>query len=115
MTLADEVDCSRGDVIAAARDAPAVADSFEADLVWMAEAPLLTGRAYLMKLGARTVSATVVELKSKTDVNTMEREPATDPGAQRDRPRCMSVSTRPSPSKPTTTTTISAASSSSTG
>jgi bifunctional enzyme CysN/CysC len=76
ITLADEVDCSRGDVIAAARDAPAVADSFEADIVWMAEAPLLTGRAYAMKLATRTVSATVVELKSKTDVNTMEREPA---------------------------------------
>jgi bifunctional enzyme CysN/CysC len=76
VTFADEVDCSRGDVIAAARDAPAVADSFEADLVWMAEAPLLTGRAYAMKLATRTVSATVVELKSKTDVNTMEREPA---------------------------------------
>jgi bifunctional enzyme CysN/CysC len=76
VTLADEVDCSRGDVIAAARDAPAVADSFEADIVWMAEAPLLTGRAYAMKLATRTVSATVVELKSKTDVNTMEREPA---------------------------------------
>ena len=76
VTLADEVDCSRGDVIAAARNAPAVADSFEADIVWMAEAPLLTGRAYAMKLATRTVSATVVELKSKTDVNTMEREPA---------------------------------------
>ena len=76
VTFADEVDCSRGDVIAAARDAPAVADSFEADIVWMAEAPLLTGRAYALKLATRTVSATVVELKSKTDVNTMEREPA---------------------------------------
>jgi bifunctional enzyme CysN/CysC len=76
VTFADEVDCSRGDVVAAARDAPAVADSFEADIVWMAEAPLLTGRAYAMKLATRTVSATVVEIKSRTDVNTMEAEPA---------------------------------------
>ncbi len=77
VTFTDEVDCSRGDVIAAARDAPAVADSFEADIVWMAESPLLTGRAYALKLATRTVGATVIELKSKTDVNTMEQEPAT--------------------------------------
>ena len=51
VTFTDEVDCSRGDVIAAARDAPAVADSFEADIVWMAESPLLTGRAYAHEVG----------------------------------------------------------------
>ena len=53
LTLADEVDVSRGDVIAAADAPPEVADQFEADVVWMAEAPLLPGRAYWLKLGRR--------------------------------------------------------------
>ena len=72
LTLADEVDCSRGDVIAAA-DAPAeAADQFETTIVWMAEEPLLTGRSYWLKIGAKTVSATVTEQKYKINVNTLE-------------------------------------------
>jgi bifunctional enzyme CysN/CysC len=72
LTLADEVDCSRGDVIAAA-DAPAeTADQFETTIVWMAEEPLLTGRPYWLKIGAKTVSATVTEQKYKINVNTLE-------------------------------------------
>jgi bifunctional enzyme CysN/CysC len=63
LTLEDEVDISRGDVISAA-DAPAeVADQFECTLVWMADEPMLPGRQYLLKLGTRTVSATVTEPK----------------------------------------------------
>jgi bifunctional enzyme CysN/CysC len=73
LTLADEVDCSRGDIIAAA-DAPAeVADQFETTIVWMAEEPLLPGRPYWLKLGAKTVSATITEPKYKINVNTLER------------------------------------------
>jgi bifunctional enzyme CysN/CysC len=72
ITLADEVDISRGDVISAA-DAPAeVADQFEATIVWMADEPMLPGRPYLLKLGTRTVNATVTEPKYKVNVNTME-------------------------------------------
>ncbi|HUO11947.1 MAG TPA: sulfate adenylyltransferase subunit CysN, partial [Caulobacteraceae bacterium] len=72
LTLADEVDCSRGDIIAAA-DAPAeVADQFETTIVWMAEEPLLSGRPYWLKIGTKTVSATVTELKYKINVNTLE-------------------------------------------
>jgi bifunctional enzyme CysN/CysC len=72
LTLADEVDCSRGDIIAAA-DAPAeVADQFETTIVWMAEEPLLPGRPYWLKIGAKTVSATVTEPKYKINVNTLE-------------------------------------------
>ena len=55
LTLADEVDCSRGDVIAAADDPPQVADQFEATIVWMADEPMLPGRAYWLKLGTQTV------------------------------------------------------------
>ncbi len=72
LTLADEIDISRGDVIAAAGDPPEVADQFAAHLLWMSDAPLLPGRPYLLKIGARTVSATVTEIKRRIDVNTQE-------------------------------------------
>jgi bifunctional enzyme CysN/CysC len=72
VTLTDEVDLSRGDVISAA-DAPAeVADQFECTLVWMADEPLLPGRPYLLKIGTRTVGVTVTEPKYKVNVNTLE-------------------------------------------
>ncbi|MCW2622571.1 MAG: sulfate adenylyltransferase, large subunit, partial [Frankiales bacterium] len=76
LTLADEVDVSRGDVLAAADDPPEVADRFVADLVWMAEEPLQPGRPYLLKIGARTVTATVSAPDHKIDVNTLEELPA---------------------------------------
>ncbi len=72
LTLADEVDCSRGDVISVANSPPEVADQFEATLVWMAEEPMLAGRAYLMKLATQTVSATVQAPKYQVNVNTLE-------------------------------------------
>jgi bifunctional enzyme CysN/CysC len=72
LTLADEVDISRGDVISRA-DAPAeVADQFECTLVWMADEPMLPGRPYLLKIGTRTVSASITEPKYKVNVNTLE-------------------------------------------
>ncbi|MFP5464724.1 MAG: sulfate adenylyltransferase subunit CysN [Gammaproteobacteria bacterium] len=72
LTLEDEIDISRGDIISAA-DAPAeVADQFECTLVWMADEPMLPGRQYLLKLGTRTVTATVTEPKYKVNVNTLE-------------------------------------------
>ena len=70
LTLADEVDVARGDVIAAADDAPEVADQFAAHILWMDGQPLLPGRSYWLKLGAATVGATVTEIKHKVDVNT---------------------------------------------
>ncbi|WP_028920086.1 sulfate adenylyltransferase subunit CysN [Pseudoxanthomonas suwonensis] len=72
LTLADEIDVSRGDVIAAAGDPPAVADQFAAHLLWMGEAPLLPGRPYWLKTGTRTVAASVSEIKHRVDVNTQE-------------------------------------------
>jgi bifunctional enzyme CysN/CysC len=72
LCLADEIDCSRGDVIVAA-DAPAeVADQFEATIVWMSEEPLLVGRQYWLKLGTQTATASVHAPKYQIDVNTME-------------------------------------------
>ena len=70
LTLADEVDVARGDVIASADDAPEVADQFAAHVLWMDGQPLLPGRSYWLKLGAATVGATVTEIKHKVDVNT---------------------------------------------
>ena len=72
VTLEDEIDCSRGDIIAAADDPPEVADQFETTLVWMHEDHLLPGRSYLLKIGARTVTATVTEIKHRVDVNSLE-------------------------------------------
>lgn len=76
LTLEDEIDISRGDVIAAA-DAPApVANQFEATLVWMDEEPLPPGRTYLLKLGARTVGASITDIKHRVNVNTLEKTAA---------------------------------------
>jgi len=72
LTLDDEVDISRGDLISGA-DAPAeVADQFECSIVWMTDEPMLPGRPYLLKIGPRTVSATITEPKYKVNVNTLE-------------------------------------------
>jgi bifunctional enzyme CysN/CysC len=72
LTLADEIDCSRGDVIATADSPPQVADQFEATIVWMDEAEMLPGRPYWLKIGTRMVSATVQQPKYQVNVNTME-------------------------------------------
>ncbi len=73
LTLADEIDCSRGDVLAASDAPPQVADQFEASLVWMADEALMPGRAYWLKLATQTVSVTVSQPKCTINVNTMER------------------------------------------
>jgi len=76
LVLADEIDCSRGDVIVAAAEPLEVADQFEASLVWMSEEEMLPGRSYLLKIGAATVGAAVTDIKHQVDVNTMEHQPA---------------------------------------
>ena len=70
--LEDEVDCSRGNVLAAADAPPEVADQFEATIVWMDDEAMLPGRAYLLKLATQTVSATIQAPKYEINVNTME-------------------------------------------
>jgi bifunctional enzyme CysN/CysC len=72
ITLEDEIDCSRGDVIAAAGDPPEVSDQFESTIVWMSDEALKPGRSYWLKLASQTVSATVHEPKYEINVNTME-------------------------------------------
>ena len=72
VALADDIDVSRGDVLAAAAAPPAVADQFEATIVWMHERPMLQGRSYVMKIGTQTVSATVAPVKYRVNVDTLE-------------------------------------------
>ena len=72
LTLVDEIDASRGDVIAEAKRPLGVSDQFAAHLLWLGEEPLLPGRPYWLKIGARTVSASITEIKHKVDVNTQE-------------------------------------------
>ncbi|MCK2086776.1 sulfate adenylyltransferase subunit CysN [Thauera aromatica] len=72
LTLEDEIDISRGDLISTA-DAPAeVADQFEVTLIWMHDEPLLPGRPYLLKIGTRAVTATVTSIKHQININTLE-------------------------------------------
>ncbi|ANY87607.1 MULTISPECIES: sulfate adenylyltransferase subunit CysN [Pseudomonas] len=73
LVLKDEIDISRGDLIALADAPPAVADQFEATLVWMDEDALLPGRPYLMKIGCRTVGMSCANLKHRVDVNSLEQ------------------------------------------
>jgi bifunctional enzyme CysN/CysC len=72
IVLADEMDVSRGDVLCAADDPAAVADQFEAQIIWMHDNEMLAGRPYLMKLGAQTVGLTLAQPNYKVNVNTLE-------------------------------------------
>jgi bifunctional enzyme CysN/CysC len=72
LCFTDEIDCSRGDVIAAADDPPQSADQFECTLVWMSDEPMLPGRSYWLKIGTETVTAIVQQPKYQINVNTLE-------------------------------------------
>lgn len=77
ITLNDEVDASRGDVISTGDEPAGVADQFESTIVWMHDDALLSGRPYLLKIGAKTVNATITNIKYQVNVNTLEQSPAT--------------------------------------
>ncbi len=76
VVLADEIDTSRGDLLCAETAPAAVADQFEAHVVWMHEQPLVPGRPYLAKIGARTVTVTIATPKYRVNVNTLEHTAA---------------------------------------
>ena len=73
LTLEDEVDVSRGDVLAAAEEPPQVTDQLEARILWMSEHPLVAGRPYLLKLHNKEVTATVTAIKHQVEVDTGAR------------------------------------------
>jgi bifunctional enzyme CysN/CysC len=72
LTLRDEIDISRGDLLCAPSARAEVSDQFAAHILWMAEEEMLPGRPYLLKIGTHTVPASVTELKHKIDVNTLD-------------------------------------------
>jgi bifunctional enzyme CysN/CysC len=72
ITLADEVDVGRGDVLAAPAARPEVADQFAAHVIWMDRDPLIAGRSYLARIGTATVAASITAIKHRVDVNTQE-------------------------------------------
>ena len=76
LTVADEIDIGRGDLLSPPNAPPGLSDQFEVTLVWMSDQPMLPGRSYWLKIGARTVSATVTELKYQVNVNTLEHTAA---------------------------------------
>jgi bifunctional enzyme CysN/CysC len=75
VTLADEIDCSRGDVIVAAHAVPDTTDRLDAALVWMSDHKLIPHRSYWLKIGTQTVSASVDRTRSIIDVNGLEERP----------------------------------------
>jgi bifunctional enzyme CysN/CysC len=72
LTLTDELDVTRGDVIAHTSEPPGVAHQFEASIVWMGDKPMLRGRSYLMRIGGKTVTATIAPLKHKLQIESLE-------------------------------------------
>jgi len=75
LTLEDEIDISRGDMIVHSDNLPVSRDSFSANIVWMNEAPLLTGKHYDFKQGSKSFSGVIANIKHKVDVNTLETSP----------------------------------------
>ncbi len=73
LTLADEIDIARGDVLSKPASRPEVADQFAAHILWMSAEPMLPGRSYLLKIGGRTTPASVTELKHRLDVNNFDK------------------------------------------
>ncbi|WP_045224898.1 elongation factor 1-alpha C-terminal domain-related protein, partial [Methyloterricola oryzae] len=76
VTLEDEIDVSRGDMLVTPEDEPTVASRFMAHVVWMAEAALSPGRQYYIKQTTKTVSGSVARIAHRIDVNTLEHHPA---------------------------------------
>ena len=73
LTMDDEVDCSRGDILVRPEERPEVSDQFAARIVWMSEQPMLAGRVYLLKIGTRLVAASITDIRHKIDVNTFQK------------------------------------------
>ena len=76
LTLTDEIDISRGDVIVTSKTPPEISDQFDTTIIWLSEKPMLPGRSYRMKTSSRLISATINAPKHKTDVNTLQKLPA---------------------------------------
>ena len=80
LTLDDEIDIARGDVLVEPTARPEVSDQFAAHIIWMNEEALMPGRSYFLRIGTKTVPATITTIKHKIDVNTREHLAATTLG-----------------------------------
>jgi len=76
LTLADEIDVSRGDIISTTDEPASTADQFESTIVWMHDDAMHSGRPYWLKIGTKTVSATITQIKHEVNVNTLEQSAA---------------------------------------
>ena len=76
LTLEDEIDVSRGDMIARSDDLPLVSNRFDAKIVWMTEEPMTIGKQYYLKLGNKSVNGSISKIHHRIDVNTMEQSAA---------------------------------------
>lgn len=75
VTLAEEVDVTRGDLLAHPQDRPDVVDQFAAHVLWLHEEPMLPGRSYLLRIGTKILPARITKLKHQVDINTLEQRP----------------------------------------
>ncbi|MEM9223807.1 MAG: sulfate adenylyltransferase subunit CysN [Pseudomonadota bacterium] len=80
IVLDREIDISRGDVLVPPSHRPEVTDQFAAHVVWMAEEEMFPGRPYLLKIGTKTVTAQITEIKHRIDVNTFDHLAAKELG-----------------------------------
>ena len=76
LTFEDEVDASRGDMIVKPGNVPAMSDTVEAMLVWMAEEPMVPGKTYIVKHSAQTITGSIESLRYRIDVNTLHSSPS---------------------------------------
>ena len=88
LTLEDEIDISRGNMLVRPGNVPKLEQRFEAMLVWMAEEPMVPGKPYLFKQTTKTVAGAIDTLRYQVDVNTLHRQRRPDAAAERDRPLC---------------------------
>ena len=86
LTLEDEIDVSRGDMLVRPDNVPKMADTFDATIVWMSDEPLVPGKQYAIKQGTKNVAGSVSTLRYKIDVNTLHRDHAPALAAERNRP-----------------------------
>jgi bifunctional enzyme CysN/CysC len=75
VTLSDDVDVARGDLLAHPQNRPEVVDQFAAHVLWLHEEPMLPGRSYLLRIGTNILPARITKLKHLTDINTLEQRP----------------------------------------
>lgn len=76
LTLNDEIDVSRGDIISHSDNLPSLSNKFQANIVWMTEQALSVGKQYYIKLATKTITGSVTNIQHRIDVNTLDQSDA---------------------------------------